>query len=316
MLRSALRPPAIRASFRSYSAKSLSPTRVGRTYALLGITATALLVATTSLKPELLGKDDLRYFPDPIASFSPSLLQRFRFAGLLLTYVLTTIAIQPLQTEAALKSHYLDPTTQTPFPSSIISPKGRTLKLVGTGVRTVSFLSIKVYAVGFYVDQQTLEGPLVKGFQEVRLVKAAKGKEIANPSGETRGEEFIGEMLELGNDVAAVISQSVPTQPLSTLLTICSLFKVPQRSTSLPHLRDGFARALVARLKLPFVSNAITDEESEICSSSIIELKGYFANRPLAKGAPLFVFYNGSDKSVQFSLLVRHSPSHIISRAR
>ena len=69
-------------------------------------------------------------------------------------------------------------------------------------------MSIKVYAVGFYVDEKTLEGPLVKGFQEGRLVKAAKGKEIANPSNETRGEEFIGEMLELGNDVAAVISQS------------------------------------------------------------------------------------------------------------
>lgn len=81
---------------------------------------------------------------------------------------------------------------------------------MGTGVRTVSFLSIKVYAVGFYVDEKTLEGPLVKGFQEGRLVKAAKGKEIANPSNETRGEEFIGEMLELGNDVAAVISQFSP----------------------------------------------------------------------------------------------------------
>jgi hypothetical protein len=54
------------------------------------------------------------------------------------------------------EDHYIDPTTSTPFPRTLTSPSG-TLQLVGTGVRTVSFLAIKVYAVGFYVDQKALK---------------------------------------------------------------------------------------------------------------------------------------------------------------
>lgn len=56
----------------------------------------------------------------------------------------------------ANKSEYVDPTTKTAFPSTIVSPEGVTLELVGTGVRTVSFLAIKVYAVAFYVSQREL----------------------------------------------------------------------------------------------------------------------------------------------------------------
>jgi hypothetical protein len=39
---------------------------------------------------------------------------------------------------------------------TVTSPTGKKLKLVGTGVRTVSFLGIKVYAGAFYVDEATL----------------------------------------------------------------------------------------------------------------------------------------------------------------
>lgn len=72
--------------------------------------------------------------------------------------------------EAELSSKlYIDPTTSTSFPTSITSPDGKRLALVGTGVRTVSFLSIRVYAAAFYVEESALRGlSRVNGFQVSR----------------------------------------------------------------------------------------------------------------------------------------------------
>lgn len=72
--------------------------------------------------------------------------------------VLSSLAEQPLHADApAPVGIYTDPTTSTPFHSRLTSPDGTQLRLVGTGVRTVSFLNIKVYAVGFYVSEQELQ---------------------------------------------------------------------------------------------------------------------------------------------------------------
>ncbi len=42
------------------------------------------------------------------------------------------------------------------FPSQLSSISAQALKLVGVGVRTVSFLRVKVYGAGFYLDERTL----------------------------------------------------------------------------------------------------------------------------------------------------------------
>lgn len=39
---------------------------------------------------------------------------------------------------------------------------------------------------------------------------------------------------------------------------------VPLRNTSLGHLRDAFTRALLARLKVPRVAEALNDEQNEV----------------------------------------------------
>jgi Chalcone isomerase like len=50
----------------------------------------------------------------------------------------------------------VDPATSISFPKSIKMPENiklpSPLTLVGVGVRTVSFLGIRVYSVGFYAD--------------------------------------------------------------------------------------------------------------------------------------------------------------------
>lgn len=149
--------------------------------------------------------------------------------------VLPPLAEQPLHADApAPVGIYKDPTTSTPFPSRLTSPDGTQLRLVGTGVRTVSFLNIKVYAVGFYVSEQELQwakdgkiagwevSPLLQpsslrspssqvsltqGFTPERLIPP-----FGIPSGEPdrpKGELLMESLLEKA-DAAIVISASSP----------------------------------------------------------------------------------------------------------
>lgn len=50
---------------------------------------------------------------------------------------------------------YIDPQTKTPFPSTLKSDNSN-LVLIGTGVRVVSFLSVKVYCAAIYVDEKVM----------------------------------------------------------------------------------------------------------------------------------------------------------------
>ncbi|CEQ38746.1 SPOSA6832_00197, partial [Sporobolomyces salmonicolor] len=106
-------------------------------------------------------------------------------------------------------SAYIDPTTKTPFPSTLTGPDGTKLRLVGTGVRTVSFLSIRVYACGFYVSERELDAAKAgkiagwQGYTPERLLPP-----FAIPSGEPErpvGEALIDNLLEKA-DVAVVIA--------------------------------------------------------------------------------------------------------------
>jgi len=45
-----------------------------------------------------------------------------------------------------------DPATEVAFPTELELPGTPKLSLLGLGVRTVSFLGIRVYSVGFYAD--------------------------------------------------------------------------------------------------------------------------------------------------------------------
>jgi len=52
-----------------------------------------------------------------------------------------------------------DPETSTPFPLSLnlLTPTPP-LTLIGLGVRKVSFLRVKVYSAGFYLEESALRG--------------------------------------------------------------------------------------------------------------------------------------------------------------
>ncbi|KAI1767886.1 chalcone isomerase [Hypoxylon sp. FL1150] len=105
--------------------------------------------------------------------------------------------------------------------------------LVGLGVRTVSFLGIQVYMVGYYIATQdiaAIQSRLVKEINPIAttLVPSEKDelrKALLDPA---RGEQ-------LWNDILREIRPR-------------SLFRVvPTRDTDFHHLRDGFVRAIQAR---------------------------------------------------------------------
>lgn len=107
--------------------------------------------------------------------------------------------------------------------------------LVGLGLRTVSFLGIQVYVVGYYVatsDIVALQSALVKKVNPILATMLVPGERdqlraaLLDPA---EGEETWRELLERG----------IPSR---------SAFRVvPVRDTDFHHLRDGFVRAIQAR---------------------------------------------------------------------
>ncbi|KAI5476375.1 lactoylglutathione lyase Glo1 [Pseudohyphozyma bogoriensis] len=181
---------------------------------------------------------------------------------------------------------YIDPTTSTPFPRHLTSSGGQKLVLVGTGVRTVSFLSVRVYAVGLYIGEQAMEGVrsgTIKGFEDYRPTKMFPPfpKAVTGEPAPLVGEALVAQVLDTRTDAAVMI--------------------IPLRSTSLTHLRDAFGRALVARIKLPHVADKLSPDALESATAALTDLRNLFPNKALPKGSPCTVLLNGSKGALTFT---------------
>ena len=125
----------------------------------------------------------------------------------------------------------IDPDTKLGFPNRIETIGGSCLRLIGLGVRVVSFLRVRVYVAGFYLqDARSLD--LVKGI-------FIDGQNV---------EETMSRLLDLPMDAAIRI--------------------VPVRSTDFGHLRDGFYRSLLIRLKLAGQKGSLFPEQARRGSPS------------------------------------------------
>ncbi|KAL2135329.1 hypothetical protein VTI74DRAFT_8982 [Chaetomium olivicolor] len=106
--------------------------------------------------------------------------------------------------------------------------------LVGLGVRTVTFINLQVYVVGYYVataDIAALQNALVKKVNPIAttLVPGERDQLRAALLDPAEGEKTWDELLAAG----------IPAR---------SAFRVvPVRDTDFHHLRDGFVRAIQAR---------------------------------------------------------------------
>ncbi|CDZ96323.1 Chalcone isomerase [Phaffia rhodozyma] len=184
-----------------------------------------------------------------------SSLKDFEFAPTRLLSVLELEAPPPSNVK-------IDSSTSLPFPLSILpkslqsaSPSSAPLALVGLGVRTVSFLRVKVYAAGFYAPKGTW------------WEKPGMGSEAS-----------MKEFLE-------------SDQP-------CVLRIVPTRNTGFDHLRDGFVRAIQARVKLLSKASQMSESEAEAIESALTPFKAMFPKRSAAKGEELLLIRLSSGELV------------------
>lgn len=120
-----------------------------------------------------------------------------------------------------------------PIAASITSKQGTEFTLVGLGTRTVTFIGIEVYVVGFYVatqDVAKLQNYLVKKINRLATTLIPSEKDALRKAlkDATESEETWNELLrDAGCRTAFRIT--------------------PVRDTDFPHMRDGLVRAIQAR---------------------------------------------------------------------
>ncbi|RSH95398.1 hypothetical protein EHS25_000485 [Saitozyma podzolica] len=165
----------------------------------------------------------------------------------------------------------VDTDTSIPFPLRLqLTAHVPPLSLVGLGVRKVSFLRVKVYSAGFYVDEKALaQLDRVPGFatytpQHLLTVPPADG------GPHLQGEALIRKLLEY------------PAP--------CAIRIVPTRKTDFAHLRDGFTRAIMARQKLAHQAGTLSHSDDHLINDAMHALKGLFPAHAIPKGKALVLY--------------------------
>ncbi|KAI2620994.1 chalcone isomerase [Hypomontagnella submonticulosa] len=142
--------------------------------------------------------------------------------------------------------------------------------LVGLGVRTVSFLGIQVYMVGYYIATQDIAAIQSRLVKEINPIATTL---VANEKDELRKALLDPEKGEkLWNDILQEVRPR-------------SLFRVvPVRDTDFHHLRDGFVRAITARSR----SNS-HDYGDEAFGEAMKEFRALFNRGKVQKGRELIL---------------------------
>lgn len=166
----------------------------------------------------------------------------------------------------------VDPDTQIPFPLRLGN-----LNLVGLGVRKVSFLRVKVYSVGFYLEDVDMNE--VPGWGVSSPSGAADESYspslLLTPSANDQCETFMRNLLD----------QAACAIRIGEVASCRRADTVPTRNTDFAHLRDGFTRAIQARQKL--ARKSLSEGEEERISQSIQALKALFPAQSVPKGKTL-----------------------------
>lgn len=145
---------------------------------------------------------------------------------------------------------------------------GNKLSLVGLGVRTVSFLRVKVYSAAFYVEDRVLDT-----LAKLPGWSAFSAEQIGN-------DTLISALLQASDCAIRIGTSGLPYS---------QLIAVPVRGTDLAHLRDGWVRAIQARQKLARKSASITTEQDEDVTQAVQTLKALFPARSVPKGSALIL---------------------------
>ena len=155
--------------------------------------------------------------------------------------------------------------TTTPALPAGIGDAEEEYHLLGLGVRTVSFLSIKVYVVGLYVsarDVATLQSRFIRKSAEVDTASTLVSGE------KERLKKRLGDPLEgeaLWNDILKECG-------VRSVLRV-----VPTRNTDFAHLRDGWIRGITARSSAPTTAHSDQKFDDEEFATAIGQFKQLFS---------------------------------------
>ncbi|KAI8330929.1 chalcone-flavanone isomerase-domain-containing protein [Blakeslea trispora] len=153
----------------------------------------------------------------------------------------------------AYKGSVEDQATQTPFPI-YLNTNNEWKRLIGLGVRTVTFLKMNVYVVGMYMKKDDIQGlKSLEGWKDFDQSRFLEKSELA--------EVLVEQPYEI------------------------SIRLVPVRATNTQHLRDGFLRLLMQRMK----DQSMTEEEEREALKAMQEFKSNFVSMNVKKNSE-FIF--------------------------
>jgi hypothetical protein len=118
------------------------------------------------------------------------------------SYIMSKSALQleaPQSTEKNNGEFRLDASTSQPFPVNLpkpltsLPPQCNKLTLVGLGVRTVSFLRVKVYVAGLYIDEDAL-----KALSKAEGWSKFEQAWMMDSNDKHSGEELLATLLDQG----------------------------------------------------------------------------------------------------------------------
>ena len=154
------------------------------------------------------------------------------------------------------------PATMTPVADDTMpeGTKPAQLRLVGIGLRKVTFIGIYVYVMGLYVEEEA-------------LAAAHRSLSLSVPDASSVNlEQQLLDWLNSG--------------------TTCAIRIMPVRQTDLPHLRDGLVRAVSVRSKTartnPEAAGSVLEGDAErTLDKDLTTFKGFFPRSQIQRGSPL-----------------------------
>ena len=175
-----------------------------------------------------------------------------------------------------LPARGLGDSSKTPTLPAGIGDAGETYRLLGLGIRTVSFLRIQVYVVGIYVAESDL------GVLQERMIRSMAGAETASTLVAGEREELRRRLVN-GEGSEEVWGELWRVGGIRSVARI-----VPTRGTDMGHLRDGWVRGITAR------SHGREGFEDEGFAGAVGKFKGVFGRaRKVGKGRELLLERDG-----------------------
>ncbi|KAI9232023.1 MAG: chalcone-flavanone isomerase-domain-containing protein [Podila humilis] len=170
----------------------------------------------------------------------------------------------------ARKNSVIDPDSKTEFPLTIPSQDGTPARLLGLGVRKITFLKVQVYVVGLYARVSDLDDHNSR-FRALPEVQKFQRQD------------------DVSCDTAF---KAMVLTPIELILRIA-----PVKNTNGPHLRDGFTRNLTESAK----KQKLSEPDLEEAMQGILEFKNLFPKGKINVGQAM-IFRKSPDGTMTIQL--------------